>query len=219
MDEEMKELKESDRADKLRKILTDFAKNIKKGELEHFTTCIDPALEGFDKLVEKTDKENTSLKNENYKNKLAIIAFNGVIIAVMVNSADKVHYNPLSFILLSVSISIGVLSVIFHYLKSECDNVDAMVAISKFKEILKFCKSHKESEDVVNDTKFFIRNELLQDQKKFESVPELLADFNKKNKPLKKFIIILAFELLFYIPFALGFALTMHQLIGYISAH
>lgn len=87
----------------------------------------------------------------------------------------------------------------------------------KCKQVLNFCKHHKEDSEIVNDAKSFIRNIYLSGNKEFDNIPQLVTDFDKRNNVRKEFIFILIMESLFYIPFILSIGLVIYKLFYYIK--
>jgi len=211
---------DKEKSDALKKILNEFAENIKKNELLKITSNIEPVCDEINKLIEDFEKESKKLKAENFKNKIAIIAFNGALIALMVSSAEKVKYSYLSFILLFFSISFGILHLIVYYLRNEYYYIEGDVSATKYKELLNFCKEHKDNSMIVHDTESFIRGSLFnfkRQKPKFDNVHELIAYYDKHNNVTRQFLLISLYELSFYIPFIWGLGLVVYSIFIYLK--
>lgn len=199
------------------KIIKDGFDKIGKKQIDDFLTGLNSADSEIEKRVYESEEENLNLKYENFKNKLALVTFNGVILALMVGSANKINYGIYVFILLFISFAIGIIQMIIFYFINEYKYLKGTIFAEKVRKIIAFCRENRKDEDVVFDTKSFIRGLILSKKEKFGNIHELINDFDKKNSPNRAFLKILLFELLFYIPFILGFGLIIFKVFEFLT--
>lgn len=202
--------------DNLKKILTKMVKNIKASEREHFAQSLDPILREMTDVMDDQEKRNAELKVHNLKNKVALITFNGVLIALMVSSAEKIHYGLAPFLVLFFSFSIGILQLIIFYLMNEFEYIKEKIFGDKCKAVFKFCQRHRDNQSVIIDTQSFIHHEAFSDEKEHSNIPQLLKDFQRTHNATKTFIKVLFFEMLFYVPLVIGFGQVIYSLYVYL---
>jgi len=198
-------------------IIRDGFVDMKKQEMRSFVSSLDPMMKSIDALLEEEERKNTEIKLNIFKHKIALITFNGVLLALMVGSKDKISFGFLTFSLLFFSIIVGLLQIIIYYFKNEYSFIDGTVIRRKLRAISELCKLKKEDENIINDAKAFIRNIMLENKKIYDNVPALLKDIDKNYNVTRIFSKTLLFEMLFYIPFVVGFALVIYELYFYIS--
>lgn len=190
---------------------------MKKKEMEFFVKSLDPMMQQIDELVDSAEKQNTELKLNMFKHKIALITFNGLLITLMVGSKGKITFGLLTFILLFFSIVVGLLQIIFYYFKNEYSFIDGKIINQKLEAISALCKMKNGDENTINDAKAFIRNLMLDNKKNYDNVPALLKDIDQTYNLHKLFLKSLLIELLFFVPFIVGFALVLYTVYFYIS--
>ena len=199
------------------KIIQEGFIEMKKKEMEVFVMSLDPLMTKVDEVVEKGEEENRELKLNMFRHKIALISFNGILLALMVGSKDKISFGLFTFSLLFFSIVIGLLQVIIYYFKNEYSYIDGIILRKKMKAVSELCKQKRNDENIINDAKSFLRNIKLDYQKSFDSVPALLKDMDKSYNLTKIFFKSFLYEILFYIPFVAGVGLVIYKLYFYVK--
>ncbi|GBE17334.1 hypothetical protein BMS3Abin15_01176 [bacterium BMS3Abin15] len=146
-----------------------------------------------------------------------MITFNGVLLALMVGSKEKITFGLFTFSLLFLSIVMGLSHIIIYYFKNEYSYIDGKILRKKLQAISELCKLKREDENIINDAKSFMRSIYAEYNISYDSIPELIKDIDKKHNVKKLFLKTLLYELLFYIPFVIGIGLVIYKLYFYIS--
>jgi len=213
MNEKEKRIKEIENT-----IIKKVVEEVNKIKREKLADIVTSKIEFIDEIIEEERKEYTNLLISNFKFKMALITFNGVLLALMVATAGKIKYGLTVCSLLFFSFTAGILQFIVYYFGNLLDYIKKRMLCDKCKIVFEFYKSHSEDEGVHEDTKSFIRNLLFRENKKNQSsIPALTKDFDKKYNVAIAFLRAVFFEILFYIPFILGYGLIVYKLFLYIS--
>ena len=197
-------------------IISDEYIEMKKKEREDFVNRFDPLMEKIDAVAEKGEEQNIEIKLSMFRHKMALITFNGALLALMVSSNDKISFGLVTFSLLFFSILAGVAHIIYYYFSTEYEFIKGINLHKKLKAISNLCKE-KDSVEIVEDTKAFLRQVVLSDKTNYENVPALVHDIDKKYNVNKTFIKTLIAELFFYLPFVSGIGLVIYKLFSYIE--
>jgi len=193
-------------------------KEIYKERREKFGDILTSKIEFIDEIAGEERKEYTNLLIRNFKFKMALITFNGILLTLMIANADKIKFGLTVYSLLFFSFTAGILQFIVYYFRNLLDSIKKRMLCDKCKVVFKFYKSHSEDEGVYEDTISFIRNLLFQENKKNQSsIPALTKNFGKKYNVAIAFLKEVLFEILFYIPFILGYSLIIYKLFLYTS--
>jgi hypothetical protein len=158
--------------------------NHKRLEREQFASTLAPMMKDMDEVMEKIEKEHTNLRLENFRYKMAFITFNGILLALMVGSSDKIDYGLFTYVFLFVSFVFGILHFVAYYFWNMFEYIKEKSLADKCKIVFRFCKTHMQDENAINDTKSFLRNVIATefgDQERLNSIPLLLKNFNKKK--------------------------------------
>lgn len=213
MNEKEKRIKEIENTI-IKKVVEEFNKT----KREKLADIVTSKMEFIDEITKEERKEYTNLLISNFKFKMALITFNGVLLASMVATAGKLEYGLTVYSLLFFSLTAGILQFTGHYFRNLLDYIKGKMLCDKCKIVFKFYKSHSEDEEVYEDTKSFIRNLLFRENKTNQSsIPALTKDFDKKYNVSRAFWLAFLFEMFFYIPFILGYGLIIYKLFLYIS--
>ena len=164
---EQNDNKSKESGDKLRKevaaIINDSFKETRKKEMEHFVSSLDPLVESADDILKRAETKNIELKQNMFKHKIALITFNGVLLALMVGGKDSISFSTLPFTLLFLSIAVGLAHIIIHYFKNEYSYIETVSLRKKLRAISEMCKHNITDEDTVNDARSFLRNIALEE--------------------------------------------------------
>jgi len=190
---------------------------MKKKEMAFFVKSLDPMINNIKDLLNTAEKEITDLKLNMFKHKIALITFNGVIITLMVASKGKISFGLPAFVLLFLSIIVGLIQIIVYYFKNEYSYLDGRMIKRQLEAISELCKAKPDDENTINDAKAFIRNIMLENRKTYDNVPALLKSIDQEHNLHRAFLKSILIELLFFIPFIAGFALVLYQVYLYIA--
>jgi len=198
-------------------ILTRYFKETKKEEYIQFIQSLDSIIHEVDLVVDKGKKENNDLQNNLFTHKMALIAFNGVLLTLMVVSIDTIKFDFLSFVLLFFSIVYGLGQIIVHYFINDYKYTEGLLISKKLTSISHYCKENREDENALTDVKAYFRNFTLGNRKTYSSIPSLINDFDRDNNLLSIYVRKSLIEALFFLPFIIGTALVIFRVYEYIS--
>lgn len=218
IDKEKEELKE-----KISNIIKNGFKEYEKGKKEVFKNTSSDFEEKLDELLKETEEEHKQLSDRQFKLRITLITFGGVLVALMVGSLDKINYSIYGFVSLICFVLFSLLDFLVYHLKNEYHFIDGKYFMGKIKKVFSFCKKTNYRKDVLEDTKSFIRSATLdldsRIKEDYGNIPELLKDFDKKNSIIKKFGAKLLWELIVMGLFILGILFMAKDILIYVLSN
>ena len=198
--------------------LSEFLKQAKKAGDDRFLEGFAAMVGEMNESISKAEEHNRQVQLANFKHKLALITFNGAIIALVVGSAHTIQYTRLAFLLLFFSFAVGMIHIITFYVFNQYRFAVDKQEVKKNREVANFCKSHPDDPHAVDDARAFFRAQLLAiEHKQFDNIPSLLRHMNKRNNTATILLTTLLPDFFFYVPFIVCFVFIFYDVYRYLS--